>query len=136
MCLFGALFFKLKKNEWSSSWLSWIAVIINIWNLSSKVRIITEVKWYVDHTSSKIYSQSELLDIQALIKHLSELRDYLESASISECFEFSSILLRPLVQYLNESTTPRFKKDDKEHVIRQIIIEIIQKLPHTEVCFQ
>ncbi|EFC49986.1 predicted protein [Naegleria gruberi] len=64
---------------------------------------------------------------------LTELRDILESASLSECFEFSSILLRPLVEFLNEGTTPKFKKDDKEHLLRQVIIEIIQKLPHTEL---
>lgn len=75
-----------------------------------------------------------MIDFVNLNKLLVELRDHLESASLVECFEFSTILLKPLIEFLNDGVKPKFKKDEPGHQLRQVIIEIIQRLPHTEVC--
>ncbi|KAG2374407.1 hypothetical protein C9374_010691 [Naegleria lovaniensis] len=72
-------------------------------------------------------------DTANLTKLLIELRDHLESASLPECFDFASTMLKPLLEFLNDGVKPKFRKDDKDHLLRQVIIEIIQKLPHTEL---
>ncbi|KAL9657302.1 hypothetical protein ABK040_011522 [Willaertia magna] len=72
-------------------------------------------------------------DFTKLYKLLTDLREYLEITTISEYTSFTNILLRPLLDYLNEQTKPKFKKDDKENLLRQLVIEIIQRLPYAEI---
>jgi hypothetical protein len=61
-----------------------------------------------------------------------EVRDSLEIAHTSEYLNFLKCYFRAFSVILNQLTTPQFV-ETPEHKLRHIVVEILNRLPHSEV---
>lgn len=61
-----------------------------------------------------------------------EVRDSLEIAHTSEYLNFLKCYFRAFSVILNQLTTPQFV-ETPEHKLRNIVVEILNRLPHSEV---
>ncbi|XP_057469291.1 transcription-associated protein 1-like [Actinidia eriantha] len=72
------------------------------------------------------------LPIQARLQMAMEVRDSLEVTHTGEYLNFLRFYFRAFSMILNKITKPQFV-DNPEHKIRNIVVEILNRLPHSEV---
>lgn len=72
------------------------------------------------------------LQIQARLQMAMEVRDSLEIAHTSEYLNFLKCYFRAFSAILTQMTSPQFS-DNHEHKLRNVIVEILNRLPHSEV---
>ncbi|KAL8246880.1 hypothetical protein R6Q59_008096 [Mikania micrantha] len=72
------------------------------------------------------------LPIQSRLQMAMEVRDSLEITHTGEYLNFLKCYFRPFSAILYHITKPQFT-DNPEHKLRNIIIEILNRLPHSEV---
>ncbi|KAJ7953120.1 Transformation/transcription domain-associated protein [Quillaja saponaria] len=72
------------------------------------------------------------LDIQARLQMAMEVRDSLEIAHTAEYLNFLKCYFRAFSVILLQITKPQFV-DNAEHKLRNIVVEILNRLPHSEV---
>ncbi|XP_010268349.1 PREDICTED: transformation/transcription domain-associated protein-like [Nelumbo nucifera] len=72
------------------------------------------------------------LPIQTRLQMAMEVRDSLEIAHTAEYLNFLKCYFRAFSMILTQITTPQFT-DNAEHKLRNVIVEILNRLPHSEV---
>lgn len=72
------------------------------------------------------------LTIQARLQMVMEVRDSLEIAHTAEYLNFLKCYFRAFSAILLQITKPQFV-DNPEHKLRNIVVEILNRLPHSEV---
>ncbi|KAJ7944172.1 transformation/transcription domain-associated protein-like [Quillaja saponaria] len=72
------------------------------------------------------------LDIQARLRIVMEVRDSLEIAHTAEYLNFLKFYFRAFSVILLQITKPQFV-DNAEHKLRNIVLDILNRLPHSEV---
>ncbi|KAG6397579.1 hypothetical protein SASPL_143748 [Salvia splendens] len=72
------------------------------------------------------------LPIQTRLQMAMEVRDSLEICHTGEYLNFLKCYFRAFSTILHQTTKPQFV-DNQEHKLRNIIIEILNRLPHSEV---
>ncbi|KAI9081282.1 hypothetical protein K1719_036782 [Acacia pycnantha] len=72
------------------------------------------------------------LPIQARLQMVMEVRDSLEIAHTAEYLNFLKCYFRAFSAILLQVTKPQFV-DNPEHKLRNIVVEILNRLPHSEV---
>ncbi|KAG0495757.1 hypothetical protein HPP92_000448 [Vanilla planifolia] len=72
------------------------------------------------------------LTVQARLQMVMEVRDSLEIAHTSEYLNFLKCYFRAFSVILTQMTTPQMT-ENAEHKLRNVVVEILNRLPHSEV---
>ncbi|KAF8377831.1 hypothetical protein HHK36_031216 [Tetracentron sinense] len=114
----GRLYRALGNPEWCSVFPD--SIIFNLDDIGSDHRPIL--------LGSKILNKS----IQLRLKLATDVRDSLEIAHTAEYLNFLKCFFHAFSMILTQITTPQLS-DNHEHKLRNVIVEILNRLPHSEV---